>query len=90
MKRKDVQKTQKTKRNKLTQKDIDKLYSIFLESIDDEKTLAVVEETIKEYGVKTLLETVFEWVIMEAIPVVNNKLIIPKESDLIIPLKRLP
>lgn len=90
MKRKDVQKTQKTKRNKLTQKDIDKLYSIFLESIDDEKTLEVVEETIKEYGVKTLLETVFEWVIMEAIPVVNNKLIIPKESDLTIPLKRLP
>lgn len=81
MERKDVQTTQKTKRNKLTQKDIDKLYSIFLESIDDEKTLEAIEETIKEYGVKTLLETVFEWVIMEAIPVVNNKLIIPKESD---------
>lgn len=83
MERKDVQTTQKTKRNKLTQKDIDKLYSLFLESIDDEKTLEVVEETIKEHGVKTLLETVFEWVIMEAIPVVNNKLIIPKESDFI-------
>jgi hypothetical protein len=83
MERKDVQTTQKTKRNKLTQKDIDKLYSIFLESIDDEKTLEAIEETIKEYGVKTLLETVFEWVIMEAIPVVNNKLIIPKESDFI-------
>ena len=87
MKRKDVQKTQKPKRNKLTQKDIDKLYSIFLESLDDEKTLEVIEETIKEHGVKTLLETVFEWVIMEAIPVVNNKLIIPQEQDFIIPLK---
>lgn len=89
MERKNIQTTQKTKRNKLTQKDIDKLYSIFLESIDDEKTLEAIEETIKEYGIKTLLETVFEWVIMEAIPVVNNKLIIPKESDSLMPLKRL-
>lgn len=67
----------KKKRPKLKQKDIDKLYSIFLEQLDD-KTLKTLEEAIEVYGIKLALETVFEWVILEAIPRVNNECIIPK------------
>lgn len=67
----------KKKRPKLKQKDIDKLYSIFLEQLED-KTLKTLEETIEEYGIKLTLETLFEWVILEAIPEVNNERIIPK------------
>lgn len=67
----------KKKRPKLKQKDIDKLYSIFLEQLDD-KTLKNFEETIEEYGIKPTMETLFEWVILEAIPEVNNERIIPK------------
>ena len=61
----------------LKQKDIDKLYSIFLEQLED-KTLKTFEETIEENGVKLAMETVFDWVILEAIPEVNNERIIPK------------
>lgn len=68
----------KKKRPKLIQKDIDKLYSIFLEQLDD-KTLKTFEETIEENGIKLAMETLFEWVILEAIPEVNNELIIPKK-----------
>mgnify|MGYP003561987756 CR=1 FL=1 len=71
----------KKKRPKLKQKDIDKLYSIFLEQLDD-KTLKTLEETIEEYGIKVVLETLFEWVILEAIPEVNNERIIPKTIKL--------
>jgi hypothetical protein len=67
----------KKKRPKLKQKDIDKLYSIFLEQLDD-KTLKTFEETIEENGIKLAMETLFEWVILEAIPEVNNERIIPK------------
>lgn len=67
----------KKKRPKLTQKDIDKLYSIFLEQLED-KTLKTFEETIEVHGIKLTLETLFEWVILEAIPEVNNERIIPK------------
>lgn len=67
----------KKKRPKLRKKDIDKLYSIFLEQLDD-KTLKTFEETIEENGIKIVLETLFEWVILEAIPEVNNERIIPK------------
>lgn len=67
----------KKKRPKLRQKDIDKLYSIFLEQLDD-KTLKTFEETIEENGIKLAMETVFEWVILEAIPEVNNERIFPK------------
>jgi hypothetical protein len=67
----------KKKRPKLKQKDIDKLYSIFLEQLDD-KTLKTFEETIEENGIKLTMETLFEWVILEAIPEVNNERIIPK------------
>lgn len=67
----------KKKRSKLKQKDIDKLYSIFLEQLED-KTLKTFEETIEEHGIKLTLETLFEWVILEAIPEVNNERIIPK------------
>ena len=67
----------KKKRPKLKQKDIDKLYSIFLEQLED-KTLKTFEETIEEHGIKLTLETLFEWVILEAIPEVNNERIIPK------------
>lgn len=67
----------KKKRPKLKQKDIDRLYSIFLEQLDD-KTLKTFEETIEEYGIKLAMETLFEWVILEAIPEVNNERIIPK------------
>lgn len=68
----------KKKRSKLKQKDIDKLYSIFLEQLDD-KTLETFEETIKENDIKIVLKTLFDWVILEAIPKVNNELIIPKK-----------
>lgn len=67
----------KKKRPKLRQKDIDKLYSIFLEQLED-KTLKTFEETIEVHGIKLTLETLFEWVILEAIPEVNNERIIPK------------
>lgn len=67
----------KKKRPKLRKKDIDKLYSIFLEQVEDE-TLKTLEETIEVYGIKLTLETIFEWVILEAIPEVNNERIIPK------------
>jgi hypothetical protein len=67
----------KKKRSKLKQKDIDKLYSILLEQLND-KTLKTFEETIEVNGIKLALETLFEWVILEAIPRVNNERIIPK------------
>jgi len=67
----------KKKSPKLRKKDIDKLYSIFLEQLDD-KTLETFEETIEVNGIKLALETLFEWVILEAIPEVNNERIIPK------------
>jgi hypothetical protein len=67
----------KKKRPKLRQKDIDKLYSIFLEQLED-KTLKTFEETIEECGIKPTMQTLFEWVILEAIPEVNNERIIPK------------
>ena len=67
----------KKKRPKLRQKDIDKLYSIFLEQLDN-KTLKTFEETIEEHGIKLTMETLFEWVILEAISEVNNERIIPK------------
>lgn len=68
----------KKKISKLRQKDIDELYSIFLRQLD-EKTLKTFEETIEKYGIKLAMETLFEWVILEAIPEVNNELIIPKK-----------
>ena len=70
----------KKKRPKLKQKDIDKLYSIFLEQLDD-NTLKTFEETIEENGVKLAMETVFDWVILEAIPEVNNERIFPKANE---------
>lgn len=71
----------KKKRPKLRKKDIDKLYSIFLEQVEDE-TLKTLEEIIEVHGIKLTLETIFEWVILEAIPEVNNERIIPKAIKL--------
>ena len=49
----------------------------FLDNEDD-KTLKTFEETIEENGIKLAMETLFEWVILEAIPKVNNERIFPK------------
>lgn len=77
LRKKDINMEGKKKRPKLRQKDIDKLYSIFLKQLDD-NTLKTFEETIEENGVKLAMETVFDWVILEAIPKVNNERIFPK------------
>lgn len=68
----------KKKSPKLRQKDIDKLYSIFLKQLND-KTLKTFEEIIEENDIKIVLKTFFDWIILEAIPEVNNQLIIPKK-----------
>lgn len=81
LRKKDINMEGKKKRPKLRKKDIDKLYSIFLEQLND-KTLETFEETIEEYGIKIVLKTLFEWVILEAIPEVNNERIIPKAIKL--------